>query len=59
MKVRFNGSAGDLFFIWLGWTILMIITCGLATPFFFKRLMRYCCEHMEIVQETTIVNSLK
>lgn len=51
MKVRFNGSAGDLFWIWLGWTILMVITLGLATPFFLKRLMRYCADHMEIIEE--------
>ena len=51
MKVRFNGSAGELFWIWLGWTILMIITLGLATPFYLKRLMRYCAENMEVIEE--------
>lgn len=56
MKVRFNGSAGELFWIWLGWSILMLCTLGLATPFFYKRLGRYFADNMEIVEERVIAS---
>lgn len=51
MKIKFNGSAADLFFGWLGWSVLMLLTAGLAFPFALKSFGKYIANNCEIIEE--------
>lgn len=47
-QLRFNGTGGNFLIIWLGYTILAVITLGLATPWLVAGIYRWVFGNMEL-----------
>lgn len=52
--VRFKGSTGEGFILYLGQTLLILITLGLYMPVAFARISNWRISNMEIVEEVVL-----
>lgn len=47
-KIKYNGRGIHLFIGWFAWSLLILVTFGLALPFAINHLIGYICDNIEV-----------